>query len=166
MSQSPPLPLTTEQLPVQRLVEVVDLPSVPSAFSPTVCLFWRPDDILPKRRPRHMTYLGTVEWSWAPWSSRIESYWLHRARGHWIVWMQDRDWTNDPEYRWQVAAYVARDGITAEQAAPHLIVARWSEERDDRDLEQFHFISGTGAIAVEEWMAIGRAVWGAAASGD
>jgi hypothetical protein len=159
MTRHPSLPLTPEQLPRQRLVEVVDLPSVPAEFEPTVCLFWMPDDILPKTRPRKMGFLGTVEWAWAPGASRIETYWLHAARRHWVVWMQDRDWTNDPEYQWQVAAYVSRAGVTPEQAAPHLIAARWREERDERELDHFHFVSNEGALTVPVWMAIGRAVW-------
>lgn len=73
MNGSPPLPMTPDQLPEQRLVEVVDLPKVPDSFEPIPCLFSMPDYILPKRRPREMTFPGTVEWAWAPRSSRIET---------------------------------------------------------------------------------------------
>jgi hypothetical protein len=159
VTRTPPLPMSPDQLPVQRLVEVVDLPSVPDSFAPTVCLFWMPDDILPKRRPRKMTFLGTIEWAWGPMSSRVETYWLHRAKRHWVVWIEDRDWTNDPDYKWQVAAYVERDGVSAEAAAPHLIAARWQQEQEERELDHFHFVSNEGALAVPEWMAIGREVW-------
>ena len=66
MTRYPPLPLTPDQLPRQRPVEVVELPPVPAEFDATVCLFWMPEDILPKTRPRKMAFLGTVEWAWAP----------------------------------------------------------------------------------------------------
>lgn len=159
MNGSPPLPMTPDQLPEQRLVEVVDLPKVPGGFAPIPCLFSMPDHILPKRRPREMTFLGTVEWASGPMSSRIETYWLHRARKHWIIWIEDRDWTNYPAYKWQVAAYVERRGVSGEAATPHLIAARWELEMRERYLDHFHFVSNEGALSVPEWTAIVRAVW-------
>lgn len=36
------------------------------------------------------------------------------AGPHRVVWIEDRDQTNDPESKWQVAADVARDGLSAE----------------------------------------------------
>jgi hypothetical protein len=160
MKDLPPLPLTPAHLPQQRLVEVVAMPPRPASFDPVACLFWMPDDILPRRRPRRMTCLGTVEWAWAPGASRIETYWLHRARRHWVVWIQDRDWLNDPDYRWQVAAYAPRRGVDPVAAAAHLVAARWEEERDDRSLDHFHMISSEGLLDVALWRAVGRAVWG------
>jgi hypothetical protein len=73
-----------------------------------------------------------------------EGGWLHRARRHWVVWVEDRDWTNDPEYKWQVAAYLERKGASAEAAAAHLILARWELEMEDRQLGHFHFVSNEG----------------------
>jgi hypothetical protein len=159
MSSLSPLPMTPDQLPEQRLVEVVALPKVPDSFEPIPCLFFVPDHILPRKLPREMTFLGTVEWAWGPRSSRIETYWLHRARRHWVVWIEDRDWTNDPEYKWQVAAYAKRTGVSAEAAVPHLILARWELEMEERQLDHFHFVSNEGMLTVPAWMAIGRAVW-------
>lgn len=159
MSISPALPVTPNQLPKQRLVQVVDLPKVPTSFAPIPCLFFMPDHILPKKRPREMTFLGTIEWAWGPMSSRIESYWLHCARRHWVVWIEDRDWTNDPEYKWQVAAYVERRGVSAKAAASHLVLDRWALELEERQLDHFSFVSIEGALSVPQWMAIGREVW-------
>jgi hypothetical protein len=152
------LPLTPDQLPRQRLVEVVGLPAVPADFDPTVCLYWMPRDILPKVRPRRMTYLGTVEWAWNPMSSRVEAYFLHGARRHWVLWVLD-PFPNEPEWAWQVAAYTPRRGVTAREAAHHLVIERWREEAEERALDHFHFVSEEGDLAVADWRAIGRAVW-------
>jgi hypothetical protein len=158
MTKHPAIPLTVEGLPQQRLVEVVDLPEVPAAFDPTACLYWMPWDILPRHRPRRMTYLGTLEWAWSPMSSRVELYFLHGARRHWVVWIQD-PFANDVEAEWQVAAYTPRRGVTAQEAAHHLVVARWQTEAEECDLDHFHWVSREGDLAVAEWRAIGRAVW-------
>jgi len=160
MIHTPHLPLTPDALPRQRLVEVVDLPA-PPPHDITVCLLWRPE-FLPKRLPRDMTYLGTVEWAWHPLSSRIDAYYLHRGRRHWIVHMRDPD-PNEPEHEWMVAAYVQRGGVSAAQAATHLIAARWREEAEERALDRFHFIAEEGALRVPDWQAIARTVWTEAA---
>jgi hypothetical protein len=117
-----------------------------------------PWEILPKARPRRMAYLGTVEWAWSPMSNRVEAYFLHRTRHHWVVWIRDPV-PNDADSEWQVAAYTPRRGVTAREAAHLLVVARWRLEADERCLDHFHWVSDEGDLAVAEWMAIGRAVW-------
>jgi hypothetical protein len=158
MTVHPRIPLTPDQLPQQRVVAVVDLPAMPRTFDPTVCLHWMPWEILPKARPRRMAYLGTVEWAWGPMSNRVEAYFLHRSRHHWVVWIRDPV-PNDADSEWQVAAYTPRRGVTAREAAQLLVVARWRLEADERFLDHFHWVSDEGDLAVAEWMAIGRAVW-------
>lgn len=158
MTRTPSPPITVEQLPQQRVVEVVDLPSVPDHFEPVACLYWMPEDILPKQRPRRMTFLGTVEWAWSPMSGRVESYYLHRGRRHWIVWIRDRD-CNDLDYEWTVAGYVDRTDVSADAAAVHLIVARWLTEVAESELDHFHWLLNDGALSVAQWVAIGRHVW-------
>ena len=158
MTDHPRIPLTPDQLPRQRLVEVVDLPAAPAGFDPTVCLFWMPWDILPRRRPRRMSYLGMVEWAWNPMSSRLEAYFLQGTRRHWVVWIQD-PFANEAEAEWQVAAYTPRRGVTAREAAHHLVMRRWHTEAAERSLDHFHWVSQEGDLAVADWMAIGRAVW-------
>ena len=158
MTARPKIPLRPDQLPQQRLAEVVGLPAAPASFDPTVCLFWMPWDILPRRRPPRMTYLGMVEWAWSPMSSRIEAYFLHRGRRHWVLWIQDPSPT-DAGTAWQVASYAPRHGVTAREAAHHLVVERWRAEACERFLDHFHWVADEGNLAVADWMAIGRTVW-------
>jgi hypothetical protein len=152
------IPFTPDQLPQQRLVEVVCPPAAPEAFDPRVCLFCVPQDILPKRRPRRMTYLGMVEWAWSPMSSRIEAYFLNATRRHWVLWTRNPA-PDDTDTAWQVAAYAPRRGVLAREAAHHLVVERWRAEACERFLDHFHWVADEGELTVAEWMAIGRAVW-------
>jgi len=159
MSDKPRIAMTPWELPTQRIHEVVDLPPEPVGFDPVGCYGWEPQEIMPKNRPRNMLYLGSVEWSWAPFSGRIEAYHLHRGRRHWLLYMQDLD-PNDPEYTWMVAAYGDRKGVDEHEAAVHLVMALWREEISQGDLDHFHWINQDGYLSVAEWMAMGRAVWG------
>ena len=159
MIRKPNLPMTPAAVPTQTLVEVVTLPPWPEQARISECVHWQPVDILPKRQPRSMQYLGAVEWAWHPLSSRADAYYLHRARGHWIVHIRDPD-PNEPEDEWRVAAYAPRRGVTAEAAAAHLIAARWRAEAEDFGLDPFHFVSEEGDLSVANFRAIARMVWG------
>jgi len=159
MIRKPNLPMTPIAVPRQRLVEVVTFPPWPDHARITDCLFWHPVNILPKRQPRCMHYLGAVEWAWHPLSSRADAYYLHRARRHWIVHIRDPD-PNEPEDERMVAAYAPRCGVTAEEAAAHLIAARWCAEAEECGLDPFHFVSEEGDLSVADFRAIARMVWG------
>jgi hypothetical protein len=158
MIRAPRLPMSLAALPRQQLVEVIDLPVWPEQVEITVCLFWRPKEILPRHQPRHMVYLGAVEWAWRPFSSRVDAYYLHRGRRHWIVYIRDPD-PDEVEHEWTVAAYAPRHGVTAEKAAVHLVAARWRTEAEERDLDRFHFVAEEGALRVADWRAMAREVW-------
>ena len=158
MIQPPRLPLTTEALPQQRLVEVIDLPAWPVHAEITVCLTWRPEEILPRRHPQRMLYLGTVEWAWMPLYSRFDAYYLQRGRHHWIAWIRD-PFPNEAEDEWRIAAHAPRCGVTEEQVAVHLIAARWRAEAEERALDRFHLVSEEGVLRVPDWQAIAREVW-------
>jgi hypothetical protein len=158
MMGAPLIPLTVGQLPLQRVHEVVDLPPLPALAVVEACLDGAPAVVVPKHRPRHMTCLGIVEWAWSPMSSRLDVYFLHSARRHWLLWIRD-PFAVEAEYEWRVAAYALRSGLSQHVAATHLLVALWKEEATERHLDHFHWISAEGELTVADWMAIGRAVW-------
>lgn len=159
MIRKPNLPMTRAAVPRQRLVEDVTLPSWPEHARITDCLFWRPVDILPKRQPRCTDYLGAVEWAWHPLSSQADAYYLHRARRYWIVHIRDPD-PNEPGDEWMVAAYAPRRGVSAEEAAVHLIASRWRTEAEECGLDPFHFVAEEGLLSVADYRAIARMVRG------
>ena len=71
------IPMSSEQIPQQRIAEVKTLPLKPKGLS--VKLDWvkpfRSDR--PKGTPRKVTFLCSVEWAWSPVHSRIDNYYLH-----------------------------------------------------------------------------------------
>jgi hypothetical protein len=71
MSNTPRIAMTPEQLPRQRIHEVVALPSEPAGFDPVVHYGSDALGNFPKRRPNRIHYLGSTEWAWGPMNCRI-----------------------------------------------------------------------------------------------
>jgi hypothetical protein len=124
MPKKPSIPMSPSQLPQQRLHEVVELEPWPFAFEPIAGYGQIPPDILPKRTPRNVTYLCQVEWAWTPINDRLDAYYLHSARAHWILWTcyWDDNWG---KWEWVPSAYVPRKGVSERLAAIHLMIALW-----------------------------------------
>jgi hypothetical protein len=162
MSDIPRVAMTPEQLPQQRIHEVVALPPEPANFDPVVCFGSDKMGIFPKRRPTKMLYLGSAEWAWSPMNGRITAYHLHRGRTHWLLNLQNLD-VDDPQFEWVVGAYATATCKDARQVAIHLMMALWQNEASDCHLDRFHWLNQSAFLTVSDWMAIGRAVWEAKA---
>lgn len=158
MTDKPRIAMSPSELPSQRLHEVVELPRRPEGVEIVPCMGWDPEGVLPKRRPRNMTYLGSVEWAWSPGHGRIDAYHLHRGRNHWILYIQDLD-PEMPEYAWNVGAFVQRKGVDERLAAVHLLMERWKAENAEWDLDEFGWINAEGFLSVAELKEIARRVW-------
>lgn len=163
MIGKPKIPMSPSELPRQRLVEVIDLPPRPEGFTPVVGYCLTDEGVGPKRIPREMIFLGGAEWAWSPMHNRIEVYYLHRSRHHWITYHKDLE-AEDKEFEWLMGAYVARRGIDERQAAFHLMAARWLYEANE-GLDEFHWLTHDGFLNAADWRAIARAVWGGQADG-
>ena len=146
------------QLPQQRVHEVVALEPRPADFEPIVGYGVVPVGILPKDQPRNAAYVGQMEWAWSPMNNRLDAYYLHRGRAHWVLWTRYWD-DNWGRWEWVAAAAVARRGVTERQAATHLLIDFWRAERAEGSLDHFHWINEGGLLSVEDLMAIGRVVW-------
>ena len=94
MIRNPTIPMSPEELPQQRIYEVVDLPVRPEPFDCLVGYGGVPDDIVSKHAPRSPLYLCQVEWAWSPMHNWLDAYYLHRGRSHWILWTRywDDNW--------------------------------------------------------------------------
>lgn len=147
-----------QERPHQRIHEVVELGPRPEGFEPIIGYGAVPDELLPKGGPRNAAYLGQVEWAWSPAHCRLDAYYVHRGRTHWVLWTRYWD-DNWGRWEWLAAAAVARRGITERQAAVHLLIDAWRAERSDGSLDHFHWINEDGLLSVADLMAIGRAVW-------
>lgn len=159
MVKEPKIPMLPEQLPQQRLHEVVKLPDRPEPFDCIVGYGLVPDNVRGKGNPRSPLYLAQTEWAWSPMHSRIDAYYLQRGRKHWVL--VTRYWDDNwGQWGWINAACVPSKGVTAHQAAVHLLLEFWKEEAIDSDLDEFHWINEAGDISVAELMAVAREVWG------
>ena len=89
------IPMSSDQIPQQRIVEVKTLPPKPEGLD--VKLDWvepfRSDR--PRGTPRKVTFLCSAEWSWSPAHSRIDNYYLHSRGKRWLLWnhrLDEDDW--------------------------------------------------------------------------
>jgi hypothetical protein len=151
-------PLSPAELPQQRFNEVVDLPTCPAGFEPVVDYDLCGQGIAPKRRPATMSLLGGAEWAWSPMHNRMQAYYLHRARSHWVLYLRDLD-PDNRDFEWRVRAYGLKRGVDEKTAAVHLMIALWAFETND-GLDQFHWLTHDGLLTVSDWRAIAREVWG------
>jgi hypothetical protein len=92
----------------------------------------------------------------------MESYYLQRARQHWILWLRQYD---DNNGQWEEPAAKARcprKGLADKDAAMILLGAILAEDlrRYDPDLERFHSITGTGLLSIKEIDTVADTVWG------
>ena len=71
------VPMTKDQLPQQRLYEVVDLPERPENLNIQVDWMNPLQKKRPKGSPRKLIYLCGVEWAWSPAHSRMDHYYLN-----------------------------------------------------------------------------------------
>lgn len=159
------IPLDPNELPQQRINEVIDLPSRPIPFDSKVGYFEIPPGYKMVKPPQSADFLGQVEWAWSPAHGRIESYYIHSGRKHWILWSSYYD---ENEYKWAFSpvGYVDKKQSDLFSAAVHLLIDYWKMEMKDQTLDHFHWINREGLFEAEEWRAIGRALWRDACDDD
>ena len=158
MTRQPKIPMLPSQLPQQRIHEVVDLPERPVPFDCLVGYGAVPDNIIPKGGPRSPTYLAQVEWAWSPMHNRLDAYYLHRGRSHWILWSRYWD-DNWGKWEWAAAACVRKKGVSENEAAVHLLIEFWKEEAEENHVDHYHWINESGFLSIAELAAIAREVW-------
>ena len=169
------IPMHSDELPQQKVYEVVDLPKAPRDLQAT-CLMqcgsrddrydyaWCiPKVDLPQRFPGAATFVGQVEWAEDPIHSRLDAYYIcsHRQRTHWFLWIRSPD-DNTWEYRINsfLYAYCHRGKVVRKTAAIHLLLHAWRYEAAESNRDQFDWINDAGLLTVSEIHAIARAVWG------
>jgi hypothetical protein len=159
MASDPIIPMSPDELPQQRIHEVVRFPIRPEPFDCHVGYGGVPEDIIPNKAARSSIYLCQVEWAWSPMHNRLDAYYLHRGRRHWLLWTRYWD-DNWGKWEWIVAACVPKKDVSERQAAVHLLMEFWKEEAEENDVDQFHWINADAYLSVAELAAIAREVWG------
>lgn len=159
MTREPRIPMSPEESPQQRLVEVLDLPARPSSFESKVGYWNYAANEAPRKPSAKAVCLCQVEWSWSPAHSRLDIYYLHRGRTHWSLWC--KYWSDD-EGRWDWCALgcVPKQDVSQKLAALYLLLDLWVEEKKESDLDQYHWINEAEFLSVSEITAVAVTVWG------
>jgi hypothetical protein len=168
------IPMHPDQLPQQRILEVVSLPACPPMFQAS-CLMpfgsrtdrndydWSiAEGDLPQRFPGAAIYVAQVEWAEDPNHTRLDAYYIcsSRSRTHWFLWLRAPD-----DNAWQVRVnsllyvYCQRGTIDRKTAAIHLLHHAWRYEAAESRRGRFDWINGEGLLTVAEIQAIAAAVW-------
>jgi hypothetical protein len=158
MTKQPTIPMSPEALPQQRIHEVVSLPERPEPFDCHVGYSAVPSEAIPKSGPRSPIYLAQVEWAFSPMHIRLDTYYLHSGRRHWLLWSRSWD-DNWGKWDWTAVACVGKKGVSEHQAAVHLLIEFWKEEAEESDVDQFHWINEAEYLSVAELAAVARVVW-------
>ena len=98
------VPMLPEQIPQQRLNEVLTLPSKPSDLKVYV-----DNDVPLKNRPvawpRKLIYLCGVEWAWSPAHNRMDHYYLNLKPNHFFLWNHYLDDLSIP-WKWSGLSFL------------------------------------------------------------
>ena len=167
------IPMHPDELPQQKVYEVVDLPEQPLDFEATCLMHFMskndrndyewciPEEDLPKRFPGAATYVAQVEWAWDP--DRLDAYYIcsNRRRTHWFLWIRSPD-QNAWAFRMNsfLYAYCPRRKVDKKTAAIQLLLHAWRYEAAKSKRGRFDWINDSGLLKVSEVHAIARAVWG------
>ena len=154
-----PLPGFPDDLPQQRISEVVTLPDQPEGLEVRV-EFLESYPHYPVRTPRKVLFLGGVEWAWSPANSRRDNYYLNPKPKHWLLWDH---WLDDQvrpwRWNWNILAWAPRVRADEKSIAMHMLKHIWEVDCRHHLIDQFHWINNTGLLSVEEVQAIAREVW-------
>ena len=169
--------MTPEDLPRQRLYQLIELPEPPWNFG---LLF---GEALQKLQPSEpgegASLIVQAEWSWSPMHNRVSNWeiGLDETKQYWVLWRsyQTReselaDWCDpdddEEDHEWvaiwysELAAACAKRDLGMHDASILLLKQAWEDERDgDMELDRPHFYGATGELNIHELRSIERAVW-------
>ncbi len=156
MKEYPKIPMRPEDLPPQEKKSDIILPRCPEGFPGNCRHIDEPDP--KKRAPGKPIFLGSVEWSWSPYHSRIDQYYLSSRKPCWLLWIRWQD-DNDYEYPWYWYhyGYGRKMDIDSKTAGVHLLMDAW--RNDVGEPGHFHWVDNEGLLSSSELYAMGKIVW-------
>ena len=148
------IPMSPEERPDQNSSSGIVIPDCPDYFLNSCSHFI--DDDNKKRAPRNAVFLGSVEWAWSPFHSRIDNYYLSSRKPYWLLWNHWLD-DNDGGYPWYWTIYNQglKKNVDMKTAAIHLIMDTWQYDQVDH----FHWVNNEGLLSADEFYAMGKIVW-------
>ena len=154
------VPMLPEQIPQQRLNEVVNLPAKPNDLKVYV------DNDVPLKInrpvawPRKLIYLCGVEWAWSPAHNRMDHYYLNLKPNHFFLWNHYLDDLSIPwKWEWLFLSYASKCKGDLKAISTHMLLKYWETECEDQGLDHYHFIGNTGLLNVEDIQAVAREIW-------
>ena len=154
------VPMTPDQLPQQRLVQVLDLPPLPEGARIVADDRQFPEAHADRVSPGDTTFLIALEWSWSPMHSRLQGFSLERYEHRdWVLWSYFVDFVENGDHPWVLSAVCADSDLDERTAAIHMVSASLLEEIRIQDLDRWHWIADTGLLGPAEMRAIGRELW-------
>ena len=113
--KTPTVPLSLEELPQQRIYPVKELPARPNPFDFTLLHYIDKHSYsrIPQKPTKKSVYLCQVEWAWGPHHDRIDAYYLHKGRTHWLMWVGDLNDLQHSEHT--IARYIRSLSLPDEQ---------------------------------------------------
>ena len=159
MTSPPRIPMSPNELPRQRLHEVVTLPARPDPFDCRVIRGNGEVAIGLPKIPRSPQLIVHCEWAWSPMHNRIAAWYLHRSRRHWVLWLRHYD-DNWGKWDWNAVSAVPLRQASAEVAATCLLMDTWEREKCEMSTDRFHWINETSLLSVAQVKEIAREVWG------
>jgi hypothetical protein len=156
------IPMSSAELPQQRLYEVKSLPQRPAGLAVTFMDYESQHGLpgIPKKPTKKSISLAQVEWAWSPMNSRVDGYELHKGKAHWLLWCGGPD-DNDCNHicHWYAVACMPLMDICDEDAAIYLLQAYWEAEAGNISLDRYHWINWAGALSVSQVQAIADSIW-------
>ena len=154
------VPMLPEQIPHQRLNEVVTLPEKPANFQVNVDY----DVPLKKNRPvgspRKLIYVCGVEWAWSPAHNRMDHYYLNLKPNHFFFWNHFLDDHSVPwKWEWSFLSYAAKCEGDLKSISTYMLLDFCQKEAKFQGLDHYHFIGNSGLLDVEDIQAVAREIW-------
>lgn len=155
------VPMSPEELPKQRIVEVVALPSLPEGVKIITDDREMPAAQRRRKRPGQTEFLAALEWAWSPMHNRLQGFSLerHERSGCWVLWSYFVDLEENGDDPWGICAFCPHKDLDEHTAAVQLLIAALREGIEVEGLDHFHWIADTGLLSPAEVRAIGRTVW-------
>ena len=158
----PNIPMSPEELPQQKMYVVKGLPPIPEGCDIELLDYESEHGLagIPKKPTKKSIYVGQVEWAWSPMHNRLDAYYIHRGRTHWLLWSSTLD-DHDVPWKWyhHPVASIPIEGVSESQAAAHLLLEYWNSEARSYAIDHYHWINETGALSVAQLQAIADVVW-------
>ena len=154
------VPMLPEQIPQQKLNEVVSLPAKPNDLRVYVDNDVPLQNNRPVAWPRKLIYLCGVEWAWSPAHNRMDHYYLNLKPNYFFLWNHYLDDLSIPwKWEWLFLSYASKCKGDLKAISTHMLLKYWETECEDQGLDHYHFIGNTGLLNVEDIQALAREIW-------